>query len=783
MNGNSINLNGNTLNLGDGTYAALLARNYITNGTLAVGTAEALIYVAYGQYATLGAKITGGSALTKFGSGTLTQQWDTASYQGPIYLNDGALVLTHAVDGVFSNNIFGTGNLINDGPSRMTLLGSNVIGGGVTLNTGSGLVLSNGATLYAAAGLKTIGNATSNVTVVVTGSNTVWDNGINVIYVGYNSAASVNNSLTVSAGATVTNVQQFWAGQSGGGNSVTITGGALVSVLNSGNGSGIYCGNGAGCFSNTLTVASGATLQGAGGNFAFNVGASSATGNLCTVNGGRVIIGATGYRNGVGGGYTPTGISVGNALIITNGGYLSTPYGFCIGGMSGAGSAGISNLVVVTGTNSLWVINSSLDLGSAGGVGGSTAVGNGLLIDAGATVTNAGNLSVGMSAGAVGNWLTITNGGRHFLTAGSAYVGNAADSNTMTVAGGPLGAGFWNLGGRAVYVGSGAANGNVLMVSGGLVTNITTLTVGTTNTSLNNSVTIANGGMLYATTVLNGGNTGGFVAPNSMVTVTSGGLLDASTLTNGPAAGNIITNNGGIYQFPTLTPVIAPVTFGTIALNNGVISFRNLSGVNVTNNVNGSALTNISFTGANAFRLNNSTNSAVAAQPQSYVFNTTGNPTNYAGLEMANGGTAYTNGSVTIGSPTSTNGWLTFSNTTAIIWGAVTNYGRLSIFDSTVTFKTNLVLGEGCSLIVTSNTVGNTVNVNGTLTLPLNATLTFGNSLATNASYALFQSTNAIVGTPANWVMNQPAYRLTVSTDRKQLIVRPKLVGFMFMVE
>jgi hypothetical protein len=162
----------------------------------------------------------------------------------------------------------------------------------------------------------------------------------------------------------------------------------------------------------------------------------------------------------------------------------------------------------------------------------------------------------------------------------------------------------------------------------------------------------------------------------------------------------------------------------------------------------------------------------------------TGPATNYAGLEMINGGTSYTNGSVTVGSPTSTNGWLTFSNTTAIMWGAVTNYGTMRIVDSTVTFKTNLVLGESCTLLWASNSVGNTVSVNGILTLPalLNLTVT-GAIPGLNDGITLFQSSNTIVGAATGWTIFPAGLRVARSTDGRSLVLRPRLTGFIFKVQ
>lgn len=265
--------------------------------------------------------------------------------------------------------------------------------------------------------------------------------------------------------------------------------------------------------------------------------------------------------------------------------------------------------------------------------------------------------------------------------------------------------------------------------------------------------------------------------------VLAGGTLEAGTLFVGTGTGNLITNDGGVYQFTTATPTITPNGAGRITLNNGVIAFHSVSGVNVSNNWAGSDLTNVAFSGANAFRLNNSTNSLAAGQPQTYTFNATANPANYAGLELVNGGTAYANGSVTIGTPTSTNGWLTFSNPTATMSGNVTNYGTLRIFDSTVMFKSNLVLGANSALLWTSNSVGNAVTVNGILTLPASASLTFGGTVPAGSSgVTLLQSSNTISGSAAGWSVSPSGYIAGKSADGKALVLRAKIVPTMFMV-
>jgi hypothetical protein len=189
--------------------------------------------------------------------------------------------------------------------------------------------------------------------------------------------------------------------------------------------------------------------------------------------------------------------------------------------------------------------------------------------------------------------------------------------------------------------------GTIAPTTGGSLT-LQNVIVGNTGTiNLNNSaLTLANGSL---------NNAGGTVS------IHNGGLLEANTITQ---PSGTMTNSGGIYQFSAASPVVNPTTAGTIILTNGIISFRAVTNANVKANwPGGNQLTNILYQGANAFRLDNATNSATG---QSYTFGTGLGDTNYCRLELLNG-SMYRGGTATIGNGGSlvvSNGTSTISNLT-----------------------------------------------------------------------------------------------------------------------
>ena len=127
------------------------------------------------------------------------------------------------------------------------------------------------------------------------------------------------------------------------------------------------------------------------------------------------------------------------------------------------------------------------------------------------------------------------------------------------------------------------------------------------------------------------------------VLVQNGGLLEANTLSNFfGGTGNTISNVAGTYQFTTNTPVIAPSGAGNIALSGGTISFRAITNANVQSSLGAGALSGITFAGNNTFQLNAASNTTLSSQ--TYTFDTSSSPSNYVNLALINGATAYRNG-------------------------------------------------------------------------------------------------------------------------------------------
>ena len=277
------------------------------------------------------------------------------------------------------------------------------------------------------------------------------------------------------------------------------------------------------------------------------------------------------------------------------------------------------------------------------------------------TFINNSNLVVVSGSSSSLNASTLTVGQIGY--AGNSYVNSVMAGNALVISNG-----------ATVY-----ANNLAISAFGGIVGS-------SSNNVLSNNYVIVNGGNLYATTKLtigNGSNEQGYVS------ILNGGLLEANSISNSTtvAGSCYITNNGGIYQFSTPVPTFVPNGGGNITLNNGWISFRAVTNVNVMLNWFTTALT---FSGANTFRLNAATNTAAA--DQTYVFDPGLGATNYAGLEMINGGTCYrglAGSTLTIGTGLGSGATMLCSNTAALVAVPFTNNGTLTLFNSTLTFATN----------------------------------------------------------------------------------------------
>ncbi|HWQ93763.1 MAG TPA: hypothetical protein VN673_19025 [Clostridia bacterium] len=290
------------------------------------------------------------------------------------------------------------------------------------------LVISNGGTLYSASRAYVGYNFSSaSNSVTVTGPGSRWLVASN-LYVGSNGPAS---RMLLSAGALVVN-REGAIGQSSSSNEVVVTGpGTLWS-----NRSDLIVGlNGPG---NRLVISNGATVKTGGvgeigkSSGAFNTVWVTGPGSFWT-NADVLLIGRSG---------------VGNQLVISNGGTVSTLSYSYFGVSSGASSNG----AVVTGLGSVW---------NNGGLSFDSSTGNRLIITNGGVVRS-GYSYVGLGDRSTNNLLVITGPGSTMDNFGDLTFGHVLGHNRMLVEDGGL------LRARNVYVGySSSSTNNRVEINGG----------------------------------------------------------------------------------------------------------------------------------------------------------------------------------------------------------------------------------------------------------------------------------------------------------------------------
>ncbi|MCG3150083.1 MAG: hypothetical protein PCFJNLEI_03553 [Verrucomicrobiae bacterium] len=556
---------------------------------------------------------------------------------------------------------------------------------------GPGSVLSNTASISSMIGGAGMGNQ-----LIVTNGGTVYT--ANFI-IGSGTTASNNHVLVSDVGSawynTVNNGSSI--GSSGVGNQLVISNGGLVTLFG---GSGLLnIGNLAGATSNSLVV----------------------TGNGSTFsNTSRIQVGNNG---------------AGNFMIIRDGATVMSGNTFI-----GANALATNNMVLVTGPGSKWNIAGAATVSAVG----SFSTGNSLIIETGGSISNQGTFSIGSQTGAQNNSLTISNGGA-LITVGLLTVGNTTNASGNRYNVGGLGALSYATNGL-IRVGNDGGGFNTMTVTNANAQGASLL-LG--NGSSNNTVQILSRGQLA---VAGSVTVGSGAATGNVLLVTGGGVLEANSLTTGDGSGNLLSNYAGIFQFTTATPFITNNgAGGAISIHAGTISFRAITNANVWGSQGGStanSLTNITYVGENAFRLNAASNTTAAAFSQTYTFQA-GSSSNFTRLEMINGRTAYRNGNVTIGAT----GAFLASNTFATVTGTFTNQGLADIVQATVEFQSALVvagtlsLTDGYVIGGGSKTIAGTLRgsgsvvgdatVTGTIAPGLSlGTLVFSNNLTLSGTYA-----------------------------------------------
>ena len=546
------------------------------------------------------------------------------------------------------------------------------------------MTISNAGVVTSLGGLAIGGSASSTNRVVVTGSGSVWSNtGSTRMIIGNNGSG---NSLTISDSGTVVS-----AGAIFGNNNATSRGNwALVtgsgSVWNASGGAGAVVVGGV-ASSQQLIISNGGTVLSATGRTGGEVVSSSSGENFVLVTGaGSLWTNTTTLTIGF-------GLSSRDRMEIRDGGRVTSTAGTI-------GNAASNSSVLVTDPGSLWFMGAnqltlgagwghSLVISNQGAVrAGAAAVGTGagssnntlLVTGAGSTLTNTGILTVGYNGGS--NLLRVTSGGTVVSGDGRLGFNNVNSRNNLAIVEGT--GSLWNAG-TSLTLGSTSAgpSNRVSVIDGGTLLS-GNAAIGQVASTFNNSVTVSGTGSVWraAGTI----TAGAAASSNNFMLVTDGGLVESSGLVTVASIGNFISNSGGTFQFTTKAPTITAGSAGSIVLANGALGFRGIT--NGSPVLSGTQLTNLTFVGNNAFRLDTATN---AADLGSYKFDSvanTGVASNFQRLVFAGNGSLWRSSNLWIGA----GGAIVGSGT--IQANMVTNQGTFSPGNSPglLTFTSNLTL-------------------------------------------------------------------------------------------
>jgi autotransporter-associated beta strand protein/T5SS/PEP-CTERM-associated repeat protein len=578
-------------------------------------------------------------ALVKSGAGTLALGTNNA-YTGPTTVNAGTLATagTNALGGT-TNLLIQTGGIVANTSGNTA--GAGVFDGfasnRVATVTGAGSLWSNSSALY----VGTFG--TGNRLILTNGGVVVSAGGA----LGNASSSSGNTALVTGSGSVWSNLGTFYVGISGPGNALTITNGGVVTSSGSGHIGFINSAS-----NNTAVVV------GAGSSF-------SLTNDLFVGN-----------------------AAAGNRLVISNGAQVANRTA-----QIGASLNASNNLVVVTGTNSLWINRSNLIVGGAGSA-------NQLLITNAAAVTVGGSLIVGSSTNSSGNLATLGNG---TLTVTNAAGAGALDvrRGTFGFNGGTINAdlllltngassGFTFNDGTLTTRGTQATNGSAFVVGNGTAGAVFHL-AGTNWHSFNNGLTVntnarailSNGNLTSATgvSVTAGGAlelTGGITVNATPLTLNGTGIAGAGALRN-TSGNNAYAGDVTLGSAATVTADTGTMTLSGAVNNNGhTLTVSGAGNTTISGAIGGAG--GLTKTGAGTATLagNNTFTGPLRVNQGTLQLGASDRIANSANVEL-NGGTFHTGGFnetlgtmtlgassiIDFGSGTST---LVFADSSALTW-------------------------------------------------------------------------------------------------------------------
>ncbi|HUI08555.1 MAG TPA: Amuc_1099 family pilus-like system protein [Verrucomicrobiae bacterium] len=526
-----------------------------------------------------------------------------------LVIADGGKV--YANYGFIGNNTTAAGNaVVITGSGSIWSNAADVLvgfsGSGNTLVISNGGQAVNGALNTAGTAYVAYGSGSSNNSVVVTGTGSVWRitdslSSHTSLFLGYSGASnslaiadgggaydhdgyigrntnSVGNSVVVSDGGSVwSNGYDVYMGYYGAGNNLTIGNGGQVlnrfgyvgydtnsrsnSVLVTGPGSlwnnatNLYIGYSSA--SNSLVISGGASVSNAFGY----IGSATAAANN------RVLVTDSGSVWSNGGSLFVGGSGPGNSLAISNSGYVFSSLGYI-----GSNTTALGNSVVVDGSDSIWMHDSSLYVGYSGasnklvianggsvraftpnlGVGlapsylgyNASSSNNSVLVSGQDAVWYTGDLYPGFSGRA--NSLAIRNGGQ-VICRGDPHISLNSSSVSNVIVVSDSGSVWSNTSG--IYLGY-AGGGNTLVISnGGFLVSGGSLGsdnyVGYNSSSLANSVLITGTGSTWR---VDGGLYVGYFGAGNNLVVDNGGCVsnDNSLYVGYTSPGNgLVVSNGG----------------------------------------------------------------------------------------------------------------------------------------------------------------------------------------------------------------------------------------------
>ncbi|HVM61336.1 MAG TPA: PEP-CTERM sorting domain-containing protein [Verrucomicrobiae bacterium] len=497
-NGGQIWFNAGTVSIASGTGGTkngviVSGGGFISSGGLAVGSSTAT--------SNNFALVTDTGSVWNMGNTALNIGVGATNYGNTLTVTSGGVVTNAGTVYIADNNPgYNDGVIVSNGGKLFLSSGSAIAVGQHVGDVNPYMTINSGGQVFSSGNSYIGGGGSTNATMLVTGSGSMWNLGNQALHEAYanftGGTATFGASLTVTAGGVVTNVSAMYITDSG-----------------TSSGNGIIINNGGQFFDNGV----------------FNVGQATGASNSYALVGGAGAASTLTAGNGITIGNSASTLN--NYIIVTNAAVIEASGNINVGGNATSTNSSVS--VLAGGT---WTVGNVANITNrlqASGFGGSLVINQGTVANVGETIW--GN-------GGSGNSLIVTNGGQ--LSNGSAAGtyweigrGNSANNNNVTVDGAGS---VWDIGGHTLTVGGtfGATTNNVLRLANGGVVQNGAIVVGGGG---NNALEMANG-----------------IANVNSVTVNGGQILRGSgTLNVNGGAGNV-TENGTLS--PSLNSQVGILT-------------------------------------------------------------------------------------------------------------------------------------------------------------------------------------------------------------------------------